>query len=120
MLAQTHTYGYTCIQCFTQVPDNIGVDHLSSGSLPVVLTTDIQRSLDMFTPWLHPSNKHPFILVGPEGCGKEYEILCKLLNTDMYKCKLQSCFCNKNIFIHKDNTRPLTYLHEYKAIIISA
>ena len=57
-----------------QVPDNIGVDHLSSGTLPVVLTTDIQRSLDMITPWLHPSSKHPFILVGPEGCGKEYEL----------------------------------------------
>ena len=54
-----------------QVPDNIGVDHLSSGTLPVVLTTDIQRSLDMFTPWLHPNNRHPFIVVGPEGCGKE-------------------------------------------------
>ena len=63
------------VDAFTiQVPDNIGVDHLSSGALPVVLTTDIQRSLDMFTPWLHPSNKHPFILVGPEGCGKEYEL----------------------------------------------
>lgn len=55
------------------------MDHLSSGTMPVVLTTDIQRSLDMFTPWLHPSNKHPFILVGPEGCGKEYEMHTVLL-----------------------------------------
>jgi len=26
----------------------------------------------MFSPWLQASNKHPFILVGPEGCGKEW------------------------------------------------
>jgi len=26
--------------------------------------------LDYFSPWLDPENKQPFILVGPEGCGK--------------------------------------------------
>ena len=25
----------------------------------------------MFQPWLQSTNKHPFIVVGPEGCGKE-------------------------------------------------
>jgi dynein heavy chain 2 len=25
----------------------------------------------MFQPWLESSHRHPFIVVGPEGCGKE-------------------------------------------------
>ena len=55
-----------------QVPDSPTISDLSGGSLPVVLTTDVQRGLDMFSPWLQGSNKHPFIVVGPEGCGKEW------------------------------------------------
>ncbi|OWF37256.1 Cytoplasmic dynein 2 heavy chain 1 [Mizuhopecten yessoensis] len=43
---------------------------VSSGSLPVIRTGDVQRGLDYFMPWLQQDNKHPFILVGPEGCGK--------------------------------------------------
>ena len=43
----------------------------SSGYLPVIKTADIKRQLDFFNPWLQPDNKQPFILVGPEGCGKE-------------------------------------------------
>ena len=42
-----------------------------SGQLPVVLTPDVQRNLTMFTPWLSGDNRQPFIIVGPEGCGKE-------------------------------------------------
>lgn len=56
-----------------QVPDSLRVSDLSlsSGSLPVIQTPDIKRGLDMFLPWLHPDHKKPFLLVGPEGCGKE-------------------------------------------------
>ncbi|XP_066286377.1 cytoplasmic dynein 2 heavy chain 1-like isoform X1 [Branchiostoma lanceolatum] len=43
---------------------------LPNGSLPVVRTTDVQCDLDYIMPWLHPDNKQPFLLVGPEGCGK--------------------------------------------------
>ena len=43
---------------------------LSKGnSLPIVLTSDVQRGIDMFRTWL--INKQSFIVVGPEGCGKE-------------------------------------------------
>ncbi|KAH3831149.1 hypothetical protein DPMN_104411, partial [Dreissena polymorpha] len=42
----------------------------NSTTLPVIRTTDIQRAMDFFSPWLAPDNKQPFILVGPEGCGK--------------------------------------------------
>lgn len=47
----------------------------SLSSLPVVRTSDVQRSLDYFMPWLDPDNKQPFIIVGPEGCGKGSAIL---------------------------------------------
>ncbi|EKX39469.1 hypothetical protein GUITHDRAFT_160010 [Guillardia theta CCMP2712] len=36
--------------------------------LPVVLTKDLLRTSDVFAPWMQ--NFEPFLLVGPEGCGK--------------------------------------------------
>ena len=57
------------------MPDNLTVDDLGAGSagktLPVVLTPDVQQCLDVFRPWLTSKNVQPFLLVGPEGCGKE-------------------------------------------------
>ena len=63
---------FNSVGLIPQVPDSPTISDLSGGSLPVVLTTDVQRGLDMFSPWLQGSNKHPFIVVGPEGCGKEW------------------------------------------------
>ncbi|XP_076054654.1 dynein cytoplasmic heavy chain beethoven [Oratosquilla oratoria] len=37
---------------------------------PLILTADSKCSLDFLLPWLQPENQQPFILVGPEGCGK--------------------------------------------------
>ena len=45
------------------------VEDFTSSKLPVILTPDVKRSLDFFFPWLK-DDKQPFILVGPEGCGK--------------------------------------------------
>lgn len=53
-----------------QVTDELTPDSFSSGNLPVVQTSSIQMGLDYFIPWLDQDNKQPFILVGPEGCGK--------------------------------------------------
>jgi len=53
-----------------EVNDDLSLDSFSSDSLPVVQTSSIQMGLDYFNPWLHPQNKQPFILVGPDGCGK--------------------------------------------------
>lgn len=61
---------FTCLQ----LPDNLTLSDLSGSakaSLPVVLTPDLQRNRDTFQSWLHTGNKQPFIIVGPEGCGKE-------------------------------------------------
>ncbi|XP_055895255.1 cytoplasmic dynein 2 heavy chain 1-like isoform X1 [Biomphalaria glabrata] len=43
---------------------------LSSMSLPVIRTGDVQRALDYFLPWLDADTRQPFIICGPEGCGK--------------------------------------------------
>ncbi|MXQ96699.1 hypothetical protein E5288_WYG013272 [Bos mutus] len=52
-------------------PENLTADDFSSShTLPVIQTPDMQRGLDYFRPWLSPDTKQPFILVGPEGCGK--------------------------------------------------
>ncbi|XP_077984893.1 cytoplasmic dynein 2 heavy chain 1-like [Glandiceps talaboti] len=45
-------------------------DFTTSKSLPVIRTTDVQRCLDYLKPWLQAEHKQPFILVGPDGCGK--------------------------------------------------
>ncbi|PNI44695.1 DYNC2H1 isoform 3 [Pan troglodytes] len=52
-------------------PENLTADDFSNGlTLPVIQTPDMQRGLDYFKPWLSSDTKQPFILVGPEGCGK--------------------------------------------------
>ncbi|XP_019385809.1 PREDICTED: cytoplasmic dynein 2 heavy chain 1 [Crocodylus porosus] len=52
-------------------PENLIADDFSNlQTLPVIQTPDMQRSLDYFRPWLNFDNKQPFLLVGPEGCGK--------------------------------------------------
>ncbi|KFP28061.1 Cytoplasmic dynein 2 heavy chain 1, partial [Colius striatus] len=52
-------------------PDNLTADDFSNlQTLPVIQTPDMQRGLDYFRPWLELNNKQPFLLVGPEGCGK--------------------------------------------------
>lgn len=52
-------------------PENLTADNFSNlQTLPVVQTPDMQRGLDYFRPWLDFNNKEPFLLVGPEGCGK--------------------------------------------------
>ncbi|XP_073414467.1 cytoplasmic dynein 2 heavy chain 1 isoform X2 [Dendrobates tinctorius] len=52
-------------------PENLTIeDFRNPQALPVIRTPDIQRGLDYFRPWLGTDTKQPFILVGPEGCGK--------------------------------------------------
>ncbi|XP_078258652.1 cytoplasmic dynein 2 heavy chain 1 isoform X1 [Rhinoraja longicauda] len=52
-------------------PENLTIDDFNNPQkLPVIRTPDMQRGLDYFKPWLNSNNNQPFILVGPEGCGK--------------------------------------------------
>uniref|UniRef100_A0A8D0H431 Cytoplasmic dynein 2 heavy chain 1 n=1 Tax=Sphenodon punctatus TaxID=8508 RepID=A0A8D0H431_SPHPU len=51
--------------------DNLTADDFNNiQTLPVIQTPDMQRGLDYFKPWLGLDTKQPFLLVGPEGCGK--------------------------------------------------
>ena len=52
--------------------DEVTVESLTGNDIPVVMTSDVQRSVDTFSAWLHSENKQPFIVVGPDGCGKGY------------------------------------------------
>lgn len=42
-----------------------------SGELPVIKTAALQANSDNIFAWLKDQNRQPFLLVGPEGCGKE-------------------------------------------------
>ncbi|XP_061923239.1 dynein cytoplasmic 2 heavy chain 1 isoform X1 [Entelurus aequoreus] len=54
-----------------QHSDSLTLAHLSCcQSLPVIETADMQRALHCFSTWLTPEHRQPFMVVGPEGCGK--------------------------------------------------
>jgi dynein heavy chain 2 len=42
----------------------------ASYSLPLVMTADVKRTLDVIGPWLNADTQQPFLLEGPQGCGK--------------------------------------------------
>ncbi|XP_028817493.1 cytoplasmic dynein 2 heavy chain 1 isoform X3 [Denticeps clupeoides] len=51
--------------------EQLSVEDFSSlQCLPVIQTADMQRGLDYFRQWLCSDHRQPFLLVGPEGCGK--------------------------------------------------
>lgn len=53
--------------------ENIDTSSLSINDNPIIMTASAKASLDSFNLWLQPETSQPFILVGPEGCGKRYE-----------------------------------------------
>uniref|UniRef100_A0A8C4HFM9 Cytoplasmic dynein 2 heavy chain 1 n=1 Tax=Dicentrarchus labrax TaxID=13489 RepID=A0A8C4HFM9_DICLA len=54
-----------------QRPEGLTLNQLShTHTLPVIETPDMQRGLHCFSPWLTAQHKQPFMVVGPEGCGK--------------------------------------------------
>ncbi|XP_065136472.1 cytoplasmic dynein 2 heavy chain 1 [Paramisgurnus dabryanus] len=70
------TSGRLCVYEL-QRGDGVCVEDLNNPqNLPVIHTTDMQRGLDLFTPWLSSNHRQPFLLVGPEGCGKGMLLRC--------------------------------------------
>ncbi len=64
--------------CFLIFKDktDLSVDNFNNMyDLPVIRTIDIQRYLDSFLPWLDNKHRKPFLVVGPDGCGKGLEII---------------------------------------------
>lgn len=58
---------------YYKVPKNLQIGDFSSTKLPVILTPDVKRYIDHFSPWLMSNDlRQPFIVAGPEGCGKQY------------------------------------------------
>ncbi|KAF0030538.1 hypothetical protein F2P81_017269 [Scophthalmus maximus] len=54
-----------------QRPEGLTLEELShTHTLPVIKTPDMQRGLHCFSPWLTAQHRQPFMVVGPEGCGK--------------------------------------------------
>uniref|UniRef100_A0A7N6AJF6 Cytoplasmic dynein 2 heavy chain 1 n=1 Tax=Anabas testudineus TaxID=64144 RepID=A0A7N6AJF6_ANATE len=54
-----------------QRPESLTLEQLSNThTLPVIETPDMQRGLHCFFPWLTAQHRQPFMVVGPEGCGK--------------------------------------------------
>ncbi|XP_076138461.1 cytoplasmic dynein 2 heavy chain 1 [Alosa pseudoharengus] len=52
-------------------PEHLTVEDFNNPQrLPVIQTADMQRGLDYFRQWLCSEHRQPFLLVGPEGCGK--------------------------------------------------
>ncbi|XP_068440329.1 cytoplasmic dynein 2 heavy chain 1 isoform X1 [Clinocottus analis] len=52
-------------------PEGLSLEQLSHAhTLPVIETPDMQRGLHCFSPWLTALHRQPFMVVGPEGCGK--------------------------------------------------
>ncbi|XP_037534395.1 cytoplasmic dynein 2 heavy chain 1-like [Nematolebias whitei] len=54
-----------------QHPEDLTLDQFfHTHMLPVIETTGTQRGLHGFSPWLTTQHRQPFMVVGPEGCGK--------------------------------------------------
>jgi dynein heavy chain 2, cytosolic len=57
--------------CLYKEPNESNVDILNSPSqLPIIKTMQLQRGVDGITPWLDVKHRQPFLLIGPDGCGK--------------------------------------------------
>ncbi|XP_013869519.1 cytoplasmic dynein 2 heavy chain 1 [Austrofundulus limnaeus] len=54
-----------------QHPEDLTLDQFfHTHMLPVIKTPGMQRGLHGFSPWLTAQHRQPFMVVGPEGCGK--------------------------------------------------
>ena len=54
----------------SDVERDLSLSSFSDDSYPLVKTGDIKYTLDCLMSYLDPENRQPFLLLGPEGCGK--------------------------------------------------
>jgi hypothetical protein len=47
----------------------------ANSSLPLIMTADVKQTLDVIGPWLRDESLQPFLLVGPQGCGKRCDAI---------------------------------------------
>nr|WAW84826.1 cytoplasmic dynein 2 heavy chain 1 [Halisarca dujardinii] len=60
--------------------------------LPLILTPSVQATLDTIRPWLDVDHPQPFLLVGPEGCGKE--ILLRWCFDSLHSTQVTTVHCS--------------------------
>jgi len=83
---------YNAFKAYTLIPDE-QIELKSFNNLknnPMVKTLSIQRDLDILNKWL-VHNEQPFIVVGPEGCGKS--LIINYAITQMKSCQLSVINC---------------------------
>ena len=74
-----------------EAKSDVKIDDLKNPEMPpIVQTVSIQRDLAMIQPWLEQGDS--FILVGPEGCGKNLMIRNYIKN--MKSTQLAVIHCN--------------------------
>ncbi|PSN45380.1 Cytoplasmic dynein 2 heavy chain 1 [Blattella germanica] len=70
MLYYYHNPQRDGLDMYTMDNENIEQLGTSVSSLPIIKTADVKRTLDIIEPWLNIETQQPFLLVGPQGCGK--------------------------------------------------
>mmetsp|Transcript_23934 Transcript_23934/g.36633 ORF Transcript_23934/g.36633 Transcript_23934/m.36633 type:complete len:104 (+) Transcript_23934:6688-6999(+) len=72
-------------------PGQIKIDDMKNLDLPpIVKTTSIQRDMSMIKPWLDKGDS--FIVVGPEGCGKN--LMIRNMIKQMKSTQIAIIHCN--------------------------
>nr|CAD7430090.1 unnamed protein product [Timema monikensis] len=71
LLYACYNHSRDCVDSYSMSPEDEHL-HLDTyrSSLPLVMTADVKRTVDVLGMWLEPDTRQPFLLVGPQGCGK--------------------------------------------------
>ncbi|XP_063237932.1 cytoplasmic dynein 2 heavy chain 1 [Bacillus rossius redtenbacheri] len=60
-----------CVEAHTMDRADHGIaTPTGPGELPLVPTPDVKKTVDVVSAWLRPETRQPFLVVGPQGCGK--------------------------------------------------
>lgn len=62
-----------CLDCFKvdlSDAESFSNNIQNMEELPIVKTIEMQRNSDYVLPWLQAGNRQPFLVAGPDGCGK--------------------------------------------------
>jgi len=63
----------TLIKYDDDIDADWSVDHCQYLDLPIIQTASVKANIDSLTELLSDTSLQPFILVGPEGCGKRLQ-----------------------------------------------
>jgi dynein heavy chain 2 len=83
-----------CIRSYTnEEQSSSNNDPLTNLSqLPIVKTIQLQRGVDGIMPWFDPKHRRPFLLIGPDGCGKS--LVLKQCFTDLRSTQVAIVHCS--------------------------